>query len=84
MNDLQIAINALEEIRNKEGKVCSQYEICEHVSCSSSYASWAIADEVLRRLTKSTADGLCQNCGRDYFENETIVDGELRCACARR
>ena len=29
-------------------------------------------------------DGLCPNCGRDYFENETIVDGELRCSCARR
>ena len=25
--------------------------------------------------------GACPNCQRDYFENETIVDGELRCSC---
>jgi len=30
------------------------------------------------------SDGLCQNCGKDYFVEETIVDGELRCPCARR
>jgi len=30
------------------------------------------------------ADGLCPNCGKDYFVEETIVDGELRCPCARR
>lgn len=30
------------------------------------------------------ADGLCPNCGRDYFENETILpNGELGCNCAR-
>lgn len=28
-------------------------------------------------------DGLCPNCGKDYFVEETIVDGELRCSCAR-
>lgn len=37
---------ALQEIRS-EGKVCEQYEICSHVSCSSSYAAWAIADAAL-------------------------------------
>ena len=30
------------------------------------------------------ADGLCPNCGKDFFVEETIVDGELRCSCARR
>lgn len=34
--------------------------------------------------TERALSTLCPNCGRDYFENETIVDGELRCACARR
>lgn len=37
---------ALEEIR-REGKVCDQYETCEHRSCRSSYTAWAIADEAL-------------------------------------
>lgn len=49
MKLLEIAIKALEAIR-MQGKVCEIYEICEHVSCSSSYASWAIADEALRHL----------------------------------
>ena len=35
-------------------------------------------------LTKRVADGLCPNCGKDYFVEETIVEGELRCSCARR
>ncbi len=29
------------------------------------------------------ADELCPNCGRNYFVEQTIVDGELRCSCAR-
>ncbi len=28
--------------------------------------------------------GLCPDCGKDYFVAETIIDGELRCSCARR
>jgi hypothetical protein len=32
----------------------------------------------------ATSAGLCPNCGKDYFVEETIVDGELRCSCARR
>lgn len=39
---------ALREIKNTQGRVCRQYEICGHVACQSSYASWAIADKVLR------------------------------------
>ena len=30
------------------------------------------------------ADGLCLNCGKDYFVEETIVDGELKCSCTIR
>jgi hypothetical protein len=38
---------ALKEIRDKEGRVCPNYEICEHESCRSSYTSWAIATKAL-------------------------------------
>jgi len=38
---------ALEKIRDNCGKVCEQYEICDHDACQSSYNSWAIADEAL-------------------------------------
>ena len=38
-------------------------------------------ESVLAR--RQVQDGLCPNCGRDYAANETIVDGELRCSCAR-
>ena len=40
---------ALKEIKEKEGRVCPGYEICEHNSCRSSYNSWAIADRALWR-----------------------------------
>lgn len=56
MTQLEFAIKALEEIRNTQGKVCEIYEICEHVACSSSYASWAIADQALRLLTPLAPD----------------------------
>jgi len=42
---------ALERIQNECGKVCEQYEICEHDACQSSYNSWAIADEALGETT---------------------------------
>ena len=38
---------ALAEIRDTQGKVCSEYETCDHVACRSSYAAWAIADKAL-------------------------------------
>jgi regulator of replication initiation timing len=38
---------ALQRIKNDEGRVCNQYEICDHVACNSSYAAWAIADAAL-------------------------------------
>jgi len=64
MTQLEIAIKALEEIRNTQGKVCEIYEICEHVSCSSGYASWVIADQALRLLTQRSLDTLrCEEEG---------------------
>ena len=38
---------ALTEIRVTQGLVCDVYELCTHVACQSSYASWAIADRAL-------------------------------------
>lgn len=39
--------NALQMIKDKQGRVCEQFEICTHVACHSSYASWFIADAAL-------------------------------------
>ena len=39
---------ALEEIKRDQGRVCENYELCRHTSCSSSYSAWAIADKALR------------------------------------
>ena len=44
---LSLLTAALREIRNKQGKVCTQYTTCEHAACASSYAAWAIADAAL-------------------------------------
>lgn len=38
---------ALESIREHEGKVCDQYELCEHRACQSSYGAWSYADGAL-------------------------------------
>ena len=40
--------SALREIRDKQGKVCDEYEVCNHPACISSYTSWAIADKALK------------------------------------
>jgi hypothetical protein len=40
---------ALQEIKTTQGKVCDNFELCTHVACRSSYASWAIADAALAR-----------------------------------
>ena len=39
---------ALEEIKRDQGRVCENYELCRHTSCSSSYSAWAIADKALQ------------------------------------
>ena len=39
---------ALEEIKRDQARVCENYELCRHTSCSSSYSAWAIADKALR------------------------------------
>jgi hypothetical protein len=39
---------ALLRIRNEEGKVCDDFDRCDHASCRSSYNAWLIADQALR------------------------------------
>lgn len=46
---------ALQNIRENEGGVCTEYETCQHRACHSSYASWAIADAALTRMPLGTA-----------------------------
>jgi hypothetical protein len=38
---------ALEQVRQVAGHVCDSYETCDHRTCQSSYAAWAIADAAL-------------------------------------
>ena len=49
---LRIATEALKEIRNKEGKVCDNFELCRHRACRSSYSSWMIADKALKDIAE--------------------------------
>lgn len=39
---------ALRRIRDHEGKVCPDYDLCQCAGCRSSYAAWAIADAALK------------------------------------
>lgn len=39
---------ALTTIHSMYGHVCEGYEVCDHQSCTSSYAAWALADHALR------------------------------------
>ena len=46
--ELEDARTAFEDIRDNEGKVCADFELCNHASCLSSYGAWVVADEFLR------------------------------------
>lgn len=46
----------MKEIKRDEGKVCDEFEICEHRACQSSYSAWAIADIALARLAAEGED----------------------------
>ena len=47
---LEIAVSALQEIKDTQGRVCSGFELCNHIACHSSYSSWAIADKALKDI----------------------------------
>lgn len=40
---------ALREIKDEQGQVCGDFELCRHEACRSSYTAWAIADAALRK-----------------------------------
>ena len=52
-NPMVEVVEALRGIKANEGKVCEEFELCKHIACQSSYASWAIADEALASLDGS-------------------------------
>lgn len=39
---------ALQRIKDECGRVCTDFELCTHRACQSSYEAWAIADAALR------------------------------------
>lgn len=47
--ELEIYRAALETIKRDHGRVCPNFEICDHVSCSDSSAAWLIADAALNQ-----------------------------------
>lgn len=49
-NALEIAISALQEIKDTQGRVCGGFELCNHIACHSSYSSWVIADKALKDI----------------------------------
>ena len=49
---IKITTRALKEIRDNEGKVCDNFELCNHRACRSSYSSWYIADKALKEICK--------------------------------
>ena len=63
--NLDIAMAALEYIKNHYGKVCESFETCTHESCGSSYGAWAVADEALREINK------CTLCGAKDYEKHS-------------
>jgi hypothetical protein len=54
LNKLEIAVKALKEIKDTQGKVCVDFEFCKHESCISSVASWMIADKALKEIGNLT------------------------------
>jgi hypothetical protein len=52
LQKLQIATAALIQIRREEGKVCDNFKLCDHRACQSSYSSWYIANEALKKICK--------------------------------
>lgn len=52
IDSLQIAIDALKEIKENHGQVCEEFELCKHVACHSSVSCWMISDKALKDIKK--------------------------------
>lgn len=55
-NDCAVYQAALIRIKKQCGYVCDRYEVCDHISCESSYTAWAIADAALHGETVEEAN----------------------------
>ena len=71
---------ALQEIRDKKGKVCAEYETCEHPACASSYESWALAHRVLD-LTPPHPSVLAGSAARQMSRNAFMQGNDPDCGC---
>lgn len=47
---MRVLIRALTRTNFTEGKVCGQYEVCNHDACASSHTAWSIANEALHKI----------------------------------
>jgi hypothetical protein len=56
---------ALEEIKTEQGKVCENFELCTHLACQSSCASWFIADKALNPETYRSDDERAADQGQE-------------------
>jgi hypothetical protein len=50
-------VEALQTIRDHYGKVCEEYELCEHPACASSAGAWFEADAALAGADGQRAGG---------------------------
>lgn len=50
------AVKALENIVERDGRVCEEFELCKHPACQSSVASWLEANEALREIQSSEVE----------------------------
>lgn len=47
---------ALETIHRDGGKVCENYELCDHPACQSSHMAWSVADALLSEESQLAED----------------------------
>ena len=47
---------ALQRIKDHSGKVCAEFETCEHNACQASFTAWSIADAALKGHTLESAN----------------------------
>jgi hypothetical protein len=47
LSERKILRDALSKIKNECGTVCTEFEVCNHPACNSSFAAWMIASEAL-------------------------------------
>lgn len=65
--------NALQKIVSEEGKVCGEFEVCIHTSCSSSYSAWEISNQALNQMV-----------GKDTYPCCGGAEGYHRFSCGSR